>query len=150
MIVANLKDCEKYYGVHKDFKEAFEFLKKLTVDSPDGQTVFRAGEMWVGVSTNAKKDDDGTEKTFEAHRKFIDIQCVIKGQEIMGYSNISEVSTTKMEYDETRDVALYGGEYSTLILKDGDFAVFFPEDAHIPFISNPDGHKKAVFKIRVE
>ena len=55
MILANLKDCEKYYGVHKDFCEAFEFLKKLTAESPDGQTVFRAGEMWVGVSTNAKK-----------------------------------------------------------------------------------------------
>ena len=150
MIVANLKDAEKYYGVHKDFKEAFEFLKGVTTDTPDGTTVLREGEVWVGVTTNPKTDDDGAEKTFEAHRKFIDIQCVIKGREVMGYSDISEISTTKMEYDESRDVGLYGGEYSTLIINDGDFAVFFPEDAHIPFISNPEGHKKAVFKIRVE
>jgi YhcH/YjgK/YiaL family protein len=149
MIVANLKDAEKYYGVHKDFKAAFEFLKSLSVDSPDGTTVFRDGEVWCGVTTSAAKVDDGGEKTFEAHRKFIDIQCVIKGQEVMGYSDISEVGETKLPYDESRDVGLYGGEYSTLILKDGDFAVFFPEDAHIPFISNPEGHKKAVFKIKV-
>ena len=147
MITANLRDCEKYYGVHKDFKEAFEFLKSLTPNSPDGVTVLRDGDMWVTVSTSNGKEDKGEEKVFEAHGKFIDIQCVLKGKEHFGYSNVNEIEV-KTPYMEERDVGLYVGEYSTLILKDGDFALVFPEDAHIPCMVNSDGLKKADVKVR--
>lgn len=149
MIAANLKDIERYYGVHKDFKEALEFIRSLTKDSPDGRTTLREGDVWVTVSTSPEKNDDGGEKIFEAHEKFIDIQCVLDGEEHFGYSDISEINV-KTPYNEQRDVALYTGKYSTLLLKNGDFAIVFPEDAHIPCMQNTSGLKKAVAKVRLK
>ena len=40
MIVANIKDAKRYYGVMPEFKEIFEKLSALTPDSPTGGTEY--------------------------------------------------------------------------------------------------------------
>lgn len=33
MIIDNLKNCEKYFSVHKNFEKAFDFLKKAVSEN---------------------------------------------------------------------------------------------------------------------
>ena len=88
-----------------------------------------------------------TQAVLESHRKMIDIQIPLTGDETMGYSPLKELKPTP--YDETKDISFYkecSGSFVTV--KKGMFAIFFPQDAHAPGVT-PTALKKAVFKIPV-
>ena len=87
---------------------------------------------------------------FEAHRKYIDIQFVISGEELQGYAPLSSLKI-KDAYDLEKDIAFYNGDGSLFHLTPGSFAIYFPNDAHKPnlMIDKPAALKKIVVKIPV-
>lgn len=89
---------------------------------------------------------------FESHRKYIDIQYIFSGVEIMEVENINKLQITK-EYDNTLDFAKYAQNEnaSVLIINENELAIFYPNDAHMPCIKLNENQKviKAVFKIAV-
>ena len=89
---------------------------------------------------------------FESHRKYIDIQYIFSGVEIMEVKNINKLQITK-EYDNTLDFAKYAQNEnaSVLIINENELAIFYPNDAHMPCIKLNENQKviKAVFKIAV-
>ncbi len=151
MIVANIKDAERYYVLNKNFPEVFEFLKALSKDSTEGVVSedYRVNFSGKYIET-ADKNADGTEKSFEAHKKYIDIHYCISGSEGIGYADVSSLKPTT-EYDEKNDYFLLSGDYQRVILREGDFCVVFPEDAHIPMMRGfCDGKLlKAVAKVKL-
>jgi len=88
----------------------------------------------------------------EAHRKYIDLQYVAKGVELMGVS-FAEKSREDTPYDEKIDAGFYKESEETSFLKmsSGDFVVLWPNDAHMPCcqIDQPQDVLKVVFKIKV-
>ena len=151
MILANIKDAEKYCAIHPKFKEIFDFLKTLTKDSREGYVgvdcrVNFSGEFCDAADQNA----DGTPKVFEAHKDYIDIHYCIVGSEGMGYADVKRL-TPITEYNKDDDYYLLSGDCQKLILREGDFCVVFPEDAHIPMMKGVGDSKllKAVAKIKV-
>ena len=150
MIVANIKDAARYFGVDPHFEEIFKRLSALTADSPLGAT--ECDGFRIGVSAGATYDvkPDGTPREFEAHRKFLDIHYVIEGVECMGYADVATLTPTT-EYDDEKDFQMLEGHVNKIILNKGDFCVVYPEDAHIPQMIGDDGKKvkKAVVKMRV-
>ena len=76
-----------------------------------------------------------TDGLFESHRKYIDVQVVFEGEEVMELAEISRL-TVKQSYEVDRDCALYAdfAGASVLRLSAGDAAVFFPPDGHMPGI----------------
>lgn len=145
MITANIKNCEKYYGVHKDFKAVFEHLK--TIKPGDEKCVISEGNVWVNPPAVA--NTGGT--TFEAHKNFIDIHYICAGKEKFGYADVETLKTTKA-YDEKEDYALFEGDINEITLNTGDFIVVFPEDAHVPAMGKigDDTLIRAVAKIRLD
>lgn len=89
---------------------------------------------------------------FESHKKYIDIQYMFKGDEIMEVENVDNLSVTTA-YNEDLDYAKYAqiNNSSTLIIKENELAIFYPQDAHMPCIKIDENKKiiKAVFKIAV-
>ena len=128
MITGNIKLCDKYNNVHKDFEKVFDYLKNNLCKESTGRADLADG-VWVNAPF--APESDGISNTFEAHRNYIDIHYILSGKEAFGYADVDSLSTTKA-YDEADDYELLEGEISTLILKEGDFCVVFPEDAHIP------------------
>lgn len=89
---------------------------------------------------------------FESHKKYIDIQYVFEGEEIMEVENIRNLIVTT-EYNENLDYAKYAQSKDSSILKirQNELAIFYPKDAHMPCIKIDENEKiiKAVFKILV-
>lgn len=89
---------------------------------------------------------------FESHKKYIDIQYMFKGDEIMEVENVDNLSVITA-YNQDLDYAKYAqtNNSSTLVIKENELAIFYPQDAHMPCIKIDENKKiiKAVFKIAV-
>ncbi len=145
MILDNLTNAERYISIHSEFRKAFEFLKNADTQTLkekydiDGKTIFALSGEGPG-----RREE---EAELEAHRKYIDIQYVIEGTDRMGWSPTASCTTISKEYDLEKDIMFYSDKPECFIpVKQGMFAVFFPEDAHMPMIS--DGNlRKLIVKI---
>ena len=91
------------------------------------------------------------EGKFEWHKKYIDIQIVLKGEEIIYNTSLSGTKADENGYSEEKDIQ-YGtaSVFDTLVMNTGEMAVLFPEDAHYPGCRNgkePVQVKKLVIKV---
>ena len=71
---------------------------------------------------------------FEAHRKNIDIQYLLKGEERIACMPIEKLTETE-PYSEEKDAAFYDADgvmAQTMTMGGGYFAIFFPQDGHMP------------------
>jgi biofilm protein TabA len=89
---------------------------------------------------------------FESHKKYIDIQYMFEGDEIMEVENVNNLDVSSI-YDEKLDYAKHfqTTKSSSLKIKESEMAIFYPFDAHMPCIKIDKNKKiiKAVFKILV-
>lgn len=146
MIIDVLVQADKYISLHKDFKLVFDFLKNNDLSTMEcGIHKLRGDEVFFNLQEYETKP---TQK-LEAHKKYIDIQVVVTGEEYMGYTNINNTTVTE-EYDTERDVMFLNGEVDKVKADNKTFIVFYPEDAHMPALSinSPKQVKKAIFKIQ--
>ncbi len=146
----NKQELARQYQLNKTFwDKAFAFLRDHNLDSlPKGKYVIDGDNVTASVTEDPSKDFDKT--NWESHRKFIDVQCIISGEEKMGVWPVSEAMVTK-EYEEKRDAANYTAAGKFYVAGPGEFFIFFPADAHRPNIT-PGGNKvvkKIVIKVRV-
>ena len=87
----------------------------------------------------------------EAHKKYIDIQLLLEGTEIIGYAPIAEAGKAVEEKPE-KDYCLYECDTQPLTLTKGYFAVFYPQDVHLPgqaVNDIPSQVRKVVVKVLV-
>jgi YhcH/YjgK/YiaL family protein len=88
---------------------------------------------------------------WEAHRRYIDVQFVAAGVEVIGYAPLPELQVVD-PYDAEKDVMFLQGTGSLLRVDAGMFAVFYPHDAHMPMlaVSAPQMVRKIVLKVLAE
>lgn len=88
---------------------------------------------------------------FEAHKKYIDLHYMVKGEEIISIANTSSLIQTT-SYELEKDIAFYDGiSDGKYLLKPGLFMVCWPNDAHKVGVMNntPTEVQKIVFKIKI-
>lgn len=149
MIIDNIKNCEKYFSVHKNFEKAFDFLKKAVSENYDpGKYEIDGVDVYANVLENITKDE--ADCKFEGHRNYIDIQFIVSGVEVMKVADISKM-TVNAEYNVVKDAQFYDNfnKASTAIVESGEYGIFFPNDIHKPGMSL-DGNKAPVKKIVVK
>ncbi len=90
---------------------------------------------------------------FESHRRYIDVQVIVSGEELM---EVEEVRSLQLTEDHTaeRDLLKYAdtSRAARLVFTAGDVAVFFPADGHMPSLrvgSTPTLVHKTVVKVPV-
>ncbi len=150
MIVDVLGNSARYEGLHEGFKAAFEFLKKAHENFPelgryeiDGDKVFALAQEYDTIP--------GDECKWEAHKKYIDIQFIHDGSEVICWDNIANLPAGEV-FDEVKDRYLYKAPgTSPSVLNGGTFAIYWPEDIHRPKEMNgaPCHLKKVVVKVLV-
>jgi len=151
MIADTLAQCRRYTALSLRFTAAFQFLQQLPADKPTGRYPLDGDDCFALVQSYATKPL--AEAMFEAHRKYIDIQFIQDGREAILWSPLDALTETLQPYDAQKDIAFYGipAQVTSINLRAGEFAVFFPDDGHAPGLeyNAPGDVRKIVVKIRV-
>ena len=148
MIIDSIKNYKLYAGISSNFREAFEFLASGKFSMEPGRYDLSNGMYYMHQSYETKPLSEGV---FETHSKYIDLQFIVEGNERHDYTE-SAALKQRVAYNAEKDVTLYDGEGSSLFLKPGTFAVYFPEDGHRPNLrtgSSAEKVKKIIVKIPV-
>ncbi len=89
---------------------------------------------------------------FESHRKYIDVQVIVEGEELMEVEDIAQLVVAEA-YDAERDFIKYAATpaASVLRMRAGDGAIFHPADGHMPSLQwrGPVLVRKTVVKVPV-
>ena len=151
MIFDRLSNCEQYIKMNEKFKLAFDFLNNTDLKTiEDGSYEISGKEIYANVQSISTKPIE--EKKWEVHRKYIDIQLVISGEEKMGYGILDDFNEITVPYSDEKDVEfLDGKEFSFVDVKEGNFVIFYPQDVHAPMLAveKPMNIKKVIVKIAV-
>ncbi len=150
MILTDLAHMKRFAGLSDGIAEGISYLDAHAAILTLGRHPIDGDRVYVNVMEydTAPKP----EPVFEAHRKYLDIQCILEGDERMEFAPLADVTETKA-YDEAADCALYAGKgAASFAAPAGTIAIFFPEDAHAPSLmaDAPSHVRKAVVKVAVE
>ena len=150
MIYDNLKNIGTYKGLSPDIYEGLKFLQQAAPHLALGEHPINPR---VKATVSEYKTKANNEFGFEAHKKYIDIQYLLKGEERIACMPIEKLTETK-PYSEAKDAAFYAAEgikAQEMTLGDGFFAVFFPQDGHMPqlCVNTPVSVKKIVVKVEI-
>ncbi len=149
MILDVLENSHRYLPLNKGFAKAFEFLLRADLkELPTGRYEIDGERVFAIVAKDqGRKKEDGL---LEIHEKYIDIQLILEGTDTMGWRPKASCEKPAGPYDPDKDLQFYQDEPDAwLATKGGAFAIFFPEDAHLPLISSGQIHK-VIAKIAVD
>lgn len=151
MIYDNLSNMDFYKGLSTDIYTGLLFLNQAKPDLENGTYLLNSRVKVIVSEYESKREN---ECGYEAHKRFIDIQCVLKGQERVACLPVNRLKETK-PYSDEDDAAFYTVDIkqqpSYLSLQPGYFAIFFPQDGHMPqlCVEGPLAVKKVVIKVEV-
>ena len=144
------------------FKQAFDYLEQVI----DTQSKENKRLLSLPLDAFEKVDIDNNNFAleqvyntkdrdncfFESHKQYIDVQFILKGQEIIEVVNNSNIIISQ-PYSEEVDLIKYHNTntVSRIVLQKGDVAIFFPKDAHMPCVKLENCSKvvKTVVKVKV-
>ena len=150
MIYDKIDNFKTYIKVSEDICLGLEYLQQITPDVENGvHEISPRVKAIVSEYTTKETNENG----YEAHRDYIDIQYLVSGAEKI-YCLPLDYLSEKIAYCKDIDAAFYKEEEikpQELLMGNGYFAIFFPQDGHMPGLSfkRSEGVKKIVVKIRV-
>ena len=144
MIICPWKDIKKYAAVLPGIEEAFDAVNALTDYEAKNYPLSNDNRFFVAVGTTKAPD------VAEAHRKYMDIQYIVKGKEVMGWADLNDCQIAG-EFNEEKDIGKYTGDFEYITINEGVCYVAFPEDAHMPgrHLDVPNDFVKVVVKLKV-
>ena len=150
MIIDQLSNAALYASLHTGLGKAFRFMQEtdLRAITPgrhtiDGDAVFAIVSDYETV--------DAAKELLEAHRKYIDVQYMVSGVELIGHALLRD-QAVHTGYDVENDFILYADAPSFFSrMEAGTFMIFFPSDLHMPGIiaGQASSVKKVVIKVRI-
>jgi YhcH/YjgK/YiaL family protein len=149
MIIDKLTNSGLYHFENEGIKAAIDFLKETDFSKiEDGKYEIDGENIYYIKTKYLTKQTE--EAQLEAHKKYIDVQFVLKGKEKIGYAAFTSQKVFK-EYDIENDYMLFDEECDFFKFSEGMFAIFFPEDLHKPgiIVNGAEEVKKVVIKVKV-
>jgi len=149
MRLSRIISAGRYECLHPLFPAAFRFLveENLEALSP-GRHEVDGDRLYAVVFHGTGRGS--AEALLETHRRYVDIQAIVSGMDLMGWTSLEECKTYGLGYDEEKETEFYRVEPTVFFpVFPGHFAVFFPEDAHAP-LAGVDPVRKVVMKVRLD
>ncbi len=151
MIYDLFENAHHYEALGQHFQAAFRYLSTASLhDLPAGKQIIDGDRLFALVNDYTTQPLQVCR--FESHRRYADIQLMIRGQERIGVALLPTPDLIVTEdYSSVPDVVFYSGSGDLLTLTPGRFTIFFPHDAHQPGIemAAPELCRKVVVKVEL-
>lgn len=146
MIICPFNDLVRYAPIIPGLEEAMDVIKNRKEWTPG--TIPLSGGNRILVQDVTSGTPDG--RLCEAHRKFLDIQYIVDGEETVGWAPL-EALTLEGEFSEEKDIGFYAGKVDFFRISAGNCYVAFPEDAHMPglHLDKERTYRKMVLKLHI-
>ena len=150
MILDSLSRAGLYRSLSPGIAAGFDYLAAFDPATDDGRYEIDGDRVFAMVQRYDTAP--GTEKRFESHRRYLDIQLVVAGRERILHAPVEALEIVE-PHDGDRDVAFYAAPpaSSSCLLLPGDFALLYPGDGHKPgcMAGGRDAVVKVVVKVEV-
>lgn len=156
MVHGHINHAQEYFNLAPGIRLALDFLARTNLAAlAEGRHSVDEDRVFALVSDYATRLPEET--FWEAHRRHIDVQFVVSGEERIGYGNIDLFDQDP--YDASRDLIVARGQSDgSVAVRPGEFVILFPHDVHMPGLqptaSGGDGQRrqvrKVVMKVRIE
>jgi biofilm protein TabA len=158
MILDRLINADRYTCLHPSFARAFAYLRDVNwmpliaeAQGSERHTTrhpIDGDRLYVSVDYAPGRGREGA--CLEAHRRYIDVQFTIDGDEEIGWKPLDDCGVASVAYHDAKDVLFFSDRPdSWLSLPAGRFAIFFPDDAHAP-LAGRGMLAKAIVKIAID
>ena len=148
MVVDKIENYRLYSTLTNRLAKGFEFITKIDLVSIEsGKYEIDSDNIFAIVQEYDTKEEQDC--VLESHHKYIDIQYMIKGAELMGVTCLNDQIV--VEENLEKDYTFYTAETSMLKVEEGMFTIFFPEDLHRPGVKlgQISKVKKVVVKVKI-
>lgn len=148
MLYDTTEHLRAYAALSPRLARAFRFLEETDFSKlPDGRIALDGQDVYADLSTYETRPANDTP---EAHRRYIDVQRLLRGAETVGVAPLSDMRE-EISGDEERDIWFYHGPTERLTLSGSRVLVLWPQDAHAPCVAigAPETVRKCVIKVRV-
>lgn len=149
MIFDKIENSGLYENIDSKIKKAFDYIKKTDFNKLElGKHVIDEENVFAILMEYETKN--ASDCKLEVHKKYIDVQYVISGNENIGHIPLTTQIPSKV-YDDKDDYALYDNVCSLIKVEPRQFAIFYPSDLHMPGVKTDAimKVKKVVVKVRV-
>lgn len=138
--------CQDYKSLHPLFERAFRFLAEADLRAfAPGRHPVDGDRLYLSIDHAQGRGRAGAR--LEAHRRYIDIQYTIEGDEEIGWMPLASCGAMTEPFNDAKDVGFFETRpTSWLSVPEGTFVVFFPRDAHAP-LAGRGAVKKAIMKV---
>jgi YhcH/YjgK/YiaL family protein len=151
MILTTLADSAPYEALGSRIAAGLRWLRSMDPVIADGRHAIDGDDVFALVATYDTVP--GTEKRLETHVRHIDLQYVADGHERILHAPAAAL-IVETPYDDAADITFYAEPpfASSLLMRPGDLAIFFPDDAHKPGCMAGGRHtvRKVVVKVRID
>ncbi len=149
MILDVVANEERLKQLHPGFSPALQYLRRTNLgELPEGRQEIDGSRLYAAVIRGQGRGQKGAK--LEAHRRYIDIQYSITGSDVIGWKPTSTCRDPEQAYDEQKDIQFFrDAADSWVTIPQGNFGIFFPEDAHAPTGADGPIHK-VVVKVAVD
>ena len=147
MIYDTLQNAGSYHSLSPRLALALRFLTSPDASKLDiGKHAVDGDEIFALVQEY--RTQPPSERFWETHRRYTDIQFVQSGAERMGFAPAEQMKVIE-PYDPAKDFTKLAGDGQFIEVAAGSFTIFFPHDAHMGgvAIAQPQLVRKIVMKV---
>lgn len=149
MIIDTIENLSNYASLNPLFADVVAFLNANDLQTMEpGKYPIKDKDLFLNLQVAKQR----TKETafLETHIEMIDIQIPVSAAETFGYTPLCDLPA--FEYNVEKDITKYGDTQpqTFVTVQPGQFAIFFPQDGHMPCITDAPEIKKAIFKVKAQ
>lgn len=155
MIIGNLLNIKKEIHLYPSgIQVGLKFLLEKDIPSLSlGEHEIQGKQIYAKISEYQTEPKE--HRRPESHEKYVDIQYICSGEEMIGLAMITEAGEIDEDCRNERDIIFYKSvaRETQIVLTQGMFAVFFPWDVHRPNCNSNEqtvNVRKILLKVRMD
>jgi biofilm protein TabA len=149
MLIDQIRQANRYTCLSPDIAKALNYLEETRfAEAALGRVALAGDRLFALVQDYETQPRE--QGVWEAHRRYVDVQFVVSGAELIGYAPVERLTVTE-PYAAAKDLARFAGAGDFLTVEAGTFVILYPHDAHMPGIAcrEPARVRKVVVKVAI-